>query len=342
MKKIINILLALTILIVASFSLVGCDDGAGSGTEKGLLLKKYSGEDFYTVYKYVDEGKNITKLDIAEIAGEKTVGRIAKNAFNGNDTLVEIIVPNTVEEIEANAFAKMKKLEKITLPFVGKTAVADSYPSQTDDSENKSVETERNFAYIFGTEEYAYGEKISINHGSAKVDYYIPTNLKEITIAPKGEYNIPMYAFSGVGLINKINLTGSITEIGENAFENCRDLSAINIPATVKTIYKNAFKGCSFLVDGLTFDDNSTLEVIKDSAFRETKIKTLVLPDSVKVIGEYAFAESSLVSVKLSANLEKIGAYAFYDSKNLASVIDTDVLNEYVVGVWAFEGCKLG
>ena len=341
MKKIINILLAITLIIVSAFALVACEEPNDNGGNKGLLLKKYSGEDYYTVYGYVDEGKGITQLDIEEVAGEKTVGRIAKNAFNGNDTLVEIIVPETVTEIEAGAFSKMKKLEKITLPFVGKTAQADSYMYQTGEGANKSVDMERSFAYIFGEEEYAYGEMVKAKYGTETITRYLPSGLEEVTIAPSGEYNIPMYAFSGIGLISKVKLTGNITEIGEHAFEGCRDLKEINIPATVKTIYAYAFNNCEYLTNGLVFDADSTLEIIKEKAFANSKLAQITIPASVKVIGESCFENAELSKVVLPASLEKLSAYAFYKCANL-SVLDVSALSKTekpVLGVSAFEDC---
>ena len=342
MKRIINVLLALVLIIVSAISLVACDGQNGDGAKTGLLLKKYSGEDFYTVYGYVDEGKGVTSLDIATIAGEKTVGRIAKTAFNGNDTLKEVIVPSTVTEIEANAFSKMKALEKITLPFVGKTANADSFMHQTGEATDKSVDKERIFAFIFGEEEYAYGEKITVKYGTGEATYYLPSTLTEVTIAPAGEYNIPMYAFCGTAQIGKVNLVGNITEIGEHAFENCRDLNSVNIPASVKTIYAYAFNNCEYLNTGLKFDENSTLKTLKDYAFANSKVANFILPASVETIGDYCFADSNIVTFKFPASLKSIGNYAFYNNKYLTTMDVSSLIlppQDVEVGVSAFEKC---
>lgn len=339
MKKIIKVLIATMLALTVALSLVACGDQSGKAGDKGLLLKKYAGEDFYTVYGYVDEGLGKTTLDIGAVAGEKEVGRIALNAFDGNDTLVEIVVPDTVTEIQAGAFAKMKKLKKITLPFVGMTPVADSYQNQKDEAADKSVDAKRNFAYIFGTEEYSYGEQITAGYGSGTATYYIPSNLEEVVIAPKGEYNIPMYAFSGLGLVEKITLSGNITEIGEYAFQNCRDLVSVNIPQTVKTIYKGAFVGCEMLDDGFTFDANSTLVEIKENAFDGSKIAEIVIPASVKKIGNYCFANAELNKITLAGALESVGAYAFYNCANLKVLDVSQVTGTPTLGVWAFRDC---
>lgn len=341
MKRIINILLALTLIIVSAFSLVACSNTGDNGDKKGLLLKKYAGEEFYTVYGYVDEGKGVTSLDIGAVAGDKTVGRIAKNAFSGNDTLVEVIVPTSVEEIASGAFQKMKKLEKITLPFVGETALSDSYIYETDEADGKATNGTRIFAHIFGSEEYSYGESVTVNYGSGTASYYIPTALKEVTIKPAGEYKIPMYAFASTVLLEKVNLVGNITAIGSYAFQSCRDLSSINIPATVTTIEAFAFDGCSYLTN-LTFDNGSTLKEIKESAFAGVGVKSLVLPASVEVIGVRAFKGASLQEITLPASLTEIKPYAFFGCKYLAS-LDVSMLsatNKPSLGVSAFEDCE--
>ncbi len=338
MKKIINILLALVLITVSAFSLVACGDPDSSDGNKGLLLKKYAGEEFYTVYGYVDEGEDVTSLDIGKEAGDKTVGRIAKDAFAGNDTLEEVIVPDTVTEIASGAFQKMKKLSKITLPFIGKTAVSDSYIYETDEADGKAVNGERIFAHIFGTEEYSYGEEININFGSGTQLYYIPVNLSEVTIKPAGEYKIPMYAFASLSLLSKVNLEGNITAIGTNAFQGCRDLSEINIPATVTTIDAFAFEGCSYLTS-LNFEDNSNLTEIKESAFANSGIKKLVLPAKVEVIGIRAFKNATLEEITLPAALREVRAYAFYGCANL-SVVNVSGLTNATLGVSAFEDCE--
>ncbi len=341
MKKIINILLALTLIVVSAFSLVACGNTGDNGDKKGLLLKKYAGEDFYTVYGYVDDGKGVTSLDIGAVAGDKTVGRIAKNAFSGNDTLVEVIVPTSVEEIASGAFQKMKKLEKITLPFVGETALSDSYIYESDEAEGKATDGTRIFAHIFGTEEYSYGESVTVNYGSATASYFIPASLKEVTIKPAGEYKIPMYAFASTVLLEKVNLVGNITAIGSYAFQSCRDLSMVNIPATVTTIEKFAFEGCSYLTN-LTFDNGSTLKEIKESAFAGVGISELVLPATVEVIGLRAFKEASLQEVTLSASLTSIKPYAFFGCKYLSS-LNVSALGATAkpsLGASAFEDCE--
>lgn len=51
---------------------------------------------------------------------------------------------------------------------------------------------------------------------------------------------------------------------------------------------------------------------VKDEAFRESNIRSVVIPDSVTSIGNYAFRDcSSLTSITLPNSVTSIGKYAF-------------------------------
>ena len=240
--------------------------------------------------------------------------------------------------IDAGAFKNMRKLEKITLPFVGATAKSDAYLNQTAPAvgdEKKATDKERSFGYVFGEDESDNAAGISFNYGSGSATFYIPVTLNEITIKSQTAINIPMYAFCGLTQVSIINLQGNIAAIGEAAFKNATQLSKINIPATVGVIYESAFEGATALKifgTDFKFDDGSALTEIKDKAFKGTKLTDFVLPASVTVIGEESFANSSLTAFTFSSALTKIGAYAFYGSKNLSTTVPIGI----TVGVNAF------
>lgn len=346
MKKFVKIMLA-ALLAAIAVTCFACSGGGNENGKTGLLYKQFGGDDYYTVYGYVDDEKT-TVLDMAEYVKDKniSIGRIKANAFDGNSSLKEIIVPDTVKEIDAGAFAGMESLEKITLPFIGANANADAYDHETESAADKAVDGERNFGYIFGTEEYEKGAAISQSYGSGDATtYYIPYRLTEVTVAPAGDYKLPMYAFNGCSNLFKITLEGNVTAIGVSAFENCSNLKTVNIPASVKNIYKNAFAGCDNLKNyneetqtGLKIADGATFDLIGEKAFYETALKTVDF--TVKEIGERAFAESSVTSLTLK-NVEKIGSYAFNDCKKLETVSVTFAENvEAEIGTCAFMNCE--
>ncbi len=326
MKRFLNIILVAILVLVSVFGMVACaDDDAGS-SEKGLKYKKYIGEDFYTVYDYVDDGTTALSVP-AEIDGV-AVGRIASKAFENNGSIKKLVVPTSVTEIGAGAFAGMKAIEELTLPFVGMTANSDLYNGETEPATDKSVGIEKNFCYVFGTDLYTYGSTVATTYGTEADEtatYYLPSKLTKVTIAPAQAYSIPMHAFNGVTTLSEIVLQ-NIDGIGEYAFNNCSNLLKINIPATVSKIWDNAFTGCTKLSStGLVFDDvtaASALTEIANLAFYGTPITEIVIPASVNYIGESAFAGSALKRVTLSSNTSlTLAKYAFYKCKYLTEVI---------------------
>ena len=345
MKRLIKILALCIILILSACSLFACGETTTSEGKTGLLYKKFGGDDFYTVYGYVDEGKGVTELDIgAAVPDDVVIGRIKANAFSGNDTLVSVIVPSTVETIDAAAFAGMRKLQSITLPFIGESATGDPSYGETPSDEDKAVNAARAFGYIFGTEQYNYGVAITQYYdGTNSNTYYLPITLKEVNVMPASDYSLPMYAFSGNTRLTKVTLGEKVVKIGDAAFKGCTVLDTITVPAAVTEIGNEAFSGCTGLKNkdtatgkGFSFENNSTLQSIGDEAFKGVSITELKIPSSVTSIGEGAFRESKLTSVEIPASLTSISDYAFYSCKSLKTV-KVAAVNE--IGVYAFYDC---
>ena len=356
MKKVVKLLIISLLVLATACAFVACDATNGKTSEKGIVIKKLSGDNFYTVTDYGAED-GVTTLDISAAAKEKygedvIIGRIRTGAFDGNDTLTEIIVSDKAGDdveltIDKGAFKNMRALEKITLPFVGANGFSDAYFNETAPALGdalKATDSERLFGYIFGEDEYDYGAKIAQAYGdtdSMTATYYIPATLREITISAENEINIPMYAFYGLDGITIIKLNGSIKAIGVAAFKNAKGLKSLNIPAGVKVIYANAFEGAESFRDfgdnGFKIDANSSLEEIKDSAFKGTNLRSFDLSDTqVATIGDYAFYGSALTSFTFSAKISgktTVGAYAFANSSKL----DCDV-SDCIEGVNAFIG----
>lgn len=336
MKKLLKLFITFALVVVSVFGIVGCNDASKNTPTTGLQYKKYVNEDFYTVYGYVNDGKT-TELEISADIDGVPVKRIAANAFKNNGVLTSVIVPDSVTEIGEGAFAGMSALEELTIPFVGGFINADVKFSDTKEDVDKAVDAERNFAYIFGKEEFEFGKKTtSYYNAEGNATYYLPIKLRTVTVKNQNEYKIPMFAFNGVDNLTAINLQGNLVEIGENAFDGCKGLAKIVIPASVTEIHKKAFVNCG--LTEIEFEQGSNLKVIGDYAFEKTNVKNLVLPASVEEIGASAFAESALESVVLSASLKKIGDYGFYACKKLVAVSGA---SNVAVGNAVFKNCEL-
>ena len=276
MKRFLKVLLTAILLVGLVLCSVGCGEGRNAKEETpGLKYKKDADTGFYTIYGYVQE-QDVYELDLGKATDKDgnaiVVGKIASGAFSGNDALTKIIVPDTVTEISAGAFKNMNSLEELVLPFIGKTANSDAYPDETNgEGKSKDVEKstniERTLAYLFGTEAYDKGAKVTVKYGTETAEYYIPAYFKKVTVKVKTseEYSIPMYAFSGMGLIREVELCEGVVAIGDNAFSSCHDLTNVVIPSSVTKIYKEAFKDSENFGKNLSADELSALKTKIDS-----------------------------------------------------------------------------
>lgn len=262
MKKFIKTMALLCVMVLGlcgTVSLAACGDNSDNGGSDAagvycsMIESNYGEEKLYTLYKYVGD-TSVSTLDIdaavkAKYGADAVVERIKASAFSGNDTIKELIVPDTIKEIDAGAFAGMKKLEKITLPYVGATVVSQAYYGEIKSEVNLSADAARTFGYVFGTEEYSGGAQVTIKYNTddSGTTYYIPASLKSVTIAPKDNYNIPMYAFAGLSSVYSINFGDKVVGIGEGAFLGAVSIKEIVLPASVTKIYKKAFADCANL-----------------------------------------------------------------------------------------------
>lgn len=92
---------------------------------------------------------------------------------------------------------------------------------------------------------------------------------------------------------NEINYV--VTEIGEDAFTDCKKLENLIIPSTVTQIHKHAFSNCLNLKNVRLAEG---LRLIFNLAFAHTDIRTIAIPSSVSYIGPCAFS--------YCCNLEKV------------------------------------
>ncbi len=88
-------------------------------------------------------------------------------------------------------------------------------------------------------------------------------------------------------------------------------------------------------------DTYESLPVTKiyEEAFKESTIKSVVIPDSVTSIGYAAFDNcSSLTSVVIPDSVTSIGDYTFYSCDSLTSVVIPDSIT--TIGEWVFCSCN--
>ncbi len=146
------------------------------------------------------------------------------------------------------------------------------------------------------------------------------------------------------------NVEYTVTEIADQAFENCSTLQSIQLPNTLTAIRYMAFGHCSALkelamppqlttVENWTFESCTSLEKVEFSpaltflgyhAFDGcTALEEATLPDSLEEILSHTFNGCTMLkSVRLPKNLKALGESAFMECKSLVYIPLPDSLTE--------------
>ena len=98
---------------------------------------------------------------------------------------------------------------------------------------------------------------------------------------------MPGKCFANCTKLLNVKYAGTVTAIGERAFEGCKSLTAAPIPETVTELGASAFTGCTALTD-VTLPAGVT--AIPDGCFQGcTALKDMKLPSTVTSVGHNAF-----------------------------------------------------
>lgn len=139
---------------------------------------------------------------------------------------------------------------------------------------------------------------------------------------------------------------GSVTSIGNYAFDGCTGLTSITIPNSVTSIGTYAFYRCTGLTS-INVSSGNTVYHSTNNCLIETETKTLILgckssiiptDGSVTNIGKYAFRGcTGLTSITIPDSVTSIEPYAFYNCTGLTSVTIGNSVTS--IGDRAFEEC---
>ena len=267
---------------------------------------------------------------IRKVVLPETVEIIGRDAFAKCVNLREINIPASVQVIMTDAFVECNRLRQIAIP----ESVRELQPRIF----GYYLEYDINVVGQKGGKVEQYVEKYSedclydiggkVNFFSNEDLPYVDEALKDFDISRGTLIKYWGYQF-------KVKIPECVTRIGLKAFYEKKLLKEVTVTGNTKTIEPFAFAYVENLNE-LVLEEG--VEMISASAFSHIGATELTIPGTVKEIGEGAFSTcKSMKKVVIKQGVEKIDKYAFYLCNELETVEIPDSVVE--IGKAAFYGC---
>jgi hypothetical protein len=288
------------------------------------------------VYVTFSEGSHLTTIGpsafqdcsmIHDIQLPNSLTTIGANAFNGCTNLATISIPYNVTSMEEGAFHNTSGLldvsgssvrihEQLYNDISGTLSTYFTSPSQisfnvvpelilTNTLHPSSLTISQiNNIYIRYRQSQLGFPKITVN-GSVSGGTLTTTDISNTILASGGGF---------------VHLDISASSIPADAFKNNLNIYSVSIGASLTDISDNAFSGCTNL-SYLSFHPDSVCTTIRQSAFYNNALYDLALPDSLTTIGQNCFQSSTqLTAVCIPNKVTSMGNNAFGGCTKLVSI----------------------
>ena len=281
---------------------------------------------------------------------------IDQDAFLGNYSLKNLILPSTITSIGNEAFRDNDNLQSIicnaaTPPALGDNAfrsnISIKVPMASIVAYRQAVGW-KNFTNYYGGEMVADGITYWINEKGAMVaaadssltEANIPsvvefegnqylvtkindmlfldnTNLESVAL-PESLTTLGIRAFGGCQSLKTIKIPSKVTAIPDRCFVSCTSLESVIIPEGVTTLGIRAFGGCQSLK---TIKIPSKVTAIPDRCFVScTSLESVIIPEGVTTLGLYAFSNCRFKTLTLPSTITKIDDGVFSHNNNLRTI----------------------
>lgn len=307
-----------------------------------------------------DEGRLVKCEDNGKsIEIDEGITVICEGAFKDRRALHNIVLPESLEEIELESFRGCSNLEAMDIPEktlrVGESAFRDCVSLKSLIVRNKCIKIgERAFencavlsdislpdglTEIYGgvfnscksLKNIKLPEKLTILGESAFSDCI---GLENIVI-PENVTKIDDLVFNGCIDLQTIELSEGLKKIGKGAFKNCKKLTNITIPASVTTLSDALFRGCESLKSIKVESKNKNY---KSEPNKRDGSDHVLFNKNKSVLIAYP-ASSREVQYDIPDSVTVISDWAFCECKKLNRITVPDSVNE--IGEGAFCNCAL-
>lgn len=266
-------------------------------------------------------------LSLLRVTIGNSVTSIGEDAFDNCKSLSNLAIGNSVTSIRTSAFFDCDSLTSVTVP--------------------DSVTSIDNAA--FGRCDLLTEINVAANNTSfCSVDGVLfdknKTKLLQYPGGKSGTYTIPGsvtiigdWAFEGCHSLTSVTIPDSVTSISRAAFSDCDSLTSVTIPDSVTNIGEHAFSGCDNLTS-VTIPNSVTRIGTQAFAYCNS-LSNVTIPDSVTSISNYVFQNcNNLTSVTIGNSVTSIGTGVFQNCKSLSNVTIPDSVTN--IGNKAFYDCN--
>lgn len=256
------------------------------------------------------------------------VTHIGDDAFNYNEAICSVILPDSIISIGNSAFETCLALTSFKM---GKGVVTIGEDAFGSCEALVSLELPDSVTTIGAAAFVGCESLISINipYGVTILNEYVFEGCwaLESIVIPDSVTTIDNFAFDMCKSLDNIVIPNSVTTLGNIVFSNCESLKSITLPESITEIKYMTFSMCKSLE---TIVIPSSVTSIGDGAFRLcTNLKNITIPDNVTSIGSSFTGCSELTSIVIGKGVASIDEKAFEGCVSLNEVFYRGTIEEW-------------
>lgn len=262
----------------------------------------------------------------AEVNGEAIIF-IDSLAFDCNENIETVTIPEGVEIIKTEAFKNCYNLKEVIVPeslldicayaFSGcfELAPVEITGECTTIDEDAYEDADRNvMPSFFSVSDYTMDGGTIVKYNGLDTKLVIPDKIDGVTIT-----GIGASAFQGNTTITSVTIPNTVKTIGEQAFYKCTGITELKLSENLTSCGKNAFAYCSGLTE-ITIP-GSLSRTSLNMFYMCSGLKKAVVEEGVKTLNNYTFGYcSELIDLTLPESLEMLCPYSIGECKNLQYV----------------------